>query len=508
MGWVGRGGLRGRFVVVVLAGGVSLKPLGTRIVGWGGGAGVAVSRTGGAVAWAWPSCGDPRSCNPYLDRAKPPASAGANALHRERLFRETDPRPVGSPKPSFGSASERPGRTDQRVRRTEPRMQKALHDQTREGVVAAEAQETRLPLEVLCLDPNNPRFADLDVSRRVPEDRVHEATVQDTALGRMLDERFDVEQLKQSIFHAGFLEVDRLVVVPLPESDKYVVIEGNRRVASLRSLLLDEQAGEITLPDELREKMKSLPVLVIKGETQERDALARTIQGLRHTPGVKAWGPYQQAQFVALMLDQGEGILEIKSTLGLSTVRVNSLRRVYRALEQMKADPEFGEFARPHLFSNFEEALKPPRIREWVEWDDENGKIANDQHRTYLYQWLVGEEDEDGNRLPPKIIDAKDVRLLPRLLENPPALQRFIDEPGLSLRAAAQAVPTPEPTVDWRGALVSSLSTLNHIPAVDLFSAHESDLELLSNVKSLCETLIEQLVLARDGEPQDNNVAE
>lgn len=374
--------------------------------------------------------------------------------------------------------------------------------------MSAEAKGERLPLEALCLDPNNPRYADLDVSKQVPEDRVHEATVQETALGRMLDERFDVEQLKQSILNAGFLEVDRLVVVPLPADGKYVVIEGNRRVAALLSLKADEEAGEVELPDSLKETCQSLPVLVIRGsDIPERNALARTIQGLRHTPGVKAWGAYQQAQFVGLMLGQGDSILDIKATLGLSTVRVNSLRRVHSALEQMKLDPEFGEFAKPHLFSNIEEALKQPRVRDWLEWDDELGRVMNDQHKIYLYQWMVGEEDEEGNRLPPKIVDAKDIRQLPRLLDNPPALQRFIDDPSLSLRAAAQTVPAPEPTVDWRSALVTLTNTLNHVPAVDLAAGDESDLELLDNVRKLCETLVEQVALAQQSESHEADVS-
>lgn len=358
--------------------------------------------------------------------------------------------------------------------------------------MTAQVREEQLPIEVLCLDPNNPRYADLDVSRRVPDDRIHEATVQDTALARMLDERFDVEQLKQSILSAGFLTVDRLVVTPLPQQEWYVVIEGNRRVAALRSLVRDEEEGVVTLPDALKQRMQSLPVLIVEGEKEERDALARTIQGLRHTPGVKPWGPYQQAQFVGVMLGQGQDLIDIKSTLGLSTQRVNSLRRVYLALEQMKSDPEFGDAAKPHLFSHFEEALKLPRVREWLEWDNERGVALDDQNRTLLYQWITGEEDEDGNRLPAKVIDAKDFRLLPKLLDNPGGFQRFLDEPSLSLRSATQMIPDDEPAVDWRAALASALNTLNQVPAVDMASAAEADIELLRRVRTLCSTLLEQ----------------
>jgi hypothetical protein len=360
--------------------------------------------------------------------------------------------------------------------------------------VPAEVREDRLPLAALCLDPNNPRYADLDVSKKVPDERIHEQGTQETALTRMIDGPFDIEQLKQSIVNIGFIEVDRLVVVPLSADDRFVVIEGNRRVAALLSLKADEAAGEAVLSASLQQQLMSLPVLVIdRGTADERDALARVIQGLRHTAGIKPWGAYQQAQFVGLMLSLGDSILDIKATLGMSAQRVNSLRRVHLAMEQMKDDEEFGEFAKPHLFSNIEEALKQPRVREWLDWDDEPGRMLNAQHRTYLYEWMVGEEGEDGNRLPPKVIDAKDLRLLPRLFDSPPALQRLIDEPNLSLRAAAQMVPTPEPAVDWRAALVTLTSKLGQIPALDLASATPNDVELLETVRQLANTLLDHV---------------
>lgn len=365
--------------------------------------------------------------------------------------------------------------------------------------MAVEIKEARLPLESLCLDPNNPRFADLDVAQETPEERAHEPSVQERALARMLEERFDVEQLKQSILKVGFLEVDRLVVVPLPVNDRFLVVEGNRRVAALRSLVDDEQAGIISLTAALKEKLKALPVVVIEGEGDERTAFGRRIQGLRHTPGVKPWGPYQQAQFIARLVDQGATIPEIKTTLGLSTQRVNSLLRVHRALEQMKKHEEFGELAKPHLFSNFEEALKVPRVREWLQWDDDTGQITHPDHQVYLYRWFVGEEDENGNRLPPKIIDAKDIRDFPRLLDDPPALQRFMEDPRLSLRDAARSIRT-EPSVDWRAALQDALRVLRQVPAIDIADAREADLSLIGEIGSICERLLSQSARPQGGE--------
>lgn len=63
-----------------------------------------------------------------------------------------------------------------------------------------------------------------------------------------VDDRFEVSQLKDSIRTIGFLTVDRLVVTPLG-GDRYVVIEGNRRLGAIQSLLEDPRNGEADLTE-------------------------------------------------------------------------------------------------------------------------------------------------------------------------------------------------------------------------------------------------------------------
>ena len=206
-----------------------------------------------------------------------------------------------------------------------------------------------------------------------------------------------------------------------------MVIEGNRRLAAIKSLLRDEAAGEIDLDPTTRYFIDQPPGMVIDDpDPESRNYTARVLQG-GHVASVRPWGPYQQAQLVGLMLDEGRDVGDIKETLGLSATRINSLRRVYYAREQMRRDPEYGEFAKPGLFSNFEESLKLPKVRSWLEWDDTANKALNTEHRQMLYGWFVGTE-EDGERLPSKIVDAKDIRKLPGLFENPVALQRFMED--------------------------------------------------------------------------------
>jgi hypothetical protein len=58
-------------------------------------------------------------------------------------------------------------------------------------------RETGVSIHNLYLDPNNPRFADLqDKVHPVPRERVTEPGVQEKAMVRILDERFEVDQLR------------------------------------------------------------------------------------------------------------------------------------------------------------------------------------------------------------------------------------------------------------------------------------------------------------------------
>lgn len=357
--------------------------------------------------------------------------------------------------------------------------------------MAIELEAQRLSVDQLMLDPNNPRYADLDIAGAVPDSRVGEEGVQDMALARMLESRFDVEQLKESIQNLGFLPTDQLVVVELGD-EKYKVIEGNRRTAAVKSLLQEHAAGHVSLAEGIGETLDPLPCLVIRGSADEREHYARVLQGLRHVPGVKQWGPYQQAQFVGLMLADGRPVQEVREMLGLSPQRVNSLRRVHLAMAQMRESDEYGEYARPALFSHFEEALKIPAVREWLEWDNEQGEISNAERRDLFYGWIVGVEDDQGQRHS-KILDAKDFRQLPAVLEDSRQGRRFLEEPQLGLRDAARGLPEPEPEIEWRSLLRGNLNALRQVPAVQLADATESDVDLLHRVKEACDILLHQI---------------
>ena len=109
------------------------------------------------------------------------------------------------------------------------------------------------------------RFAELQDKRQpVPRDRIVEGGVQDRALKLILAERFEVKQLKDSIRTIGFLTIDRLVVTPLPQDGKFVVIEGNRRLGAVKALLEDHRNGQENLGPEILSSLQKISVLLLE----------------------------------------------------------------------------------------------------------------------------------------------------------------------------------------------------------------------------------------------------
>ncbi|MFZ0266299.1 hypothetical protein, partial [Caulobacter sp.] len=133
----------------------------------------------------------------------------------------------------------------------------------------------------LLLDPNNYRFHDLPGYRAVTRARFAEKGVQDRAL-QFLQETpaFDLGALRESIISNGFVPFEQIVVEafsdepnqPAAETGagmdpktKYVVVEGNRRAAAIKTLLRDHEGGARDLKPDVLATIQILNVIEIKG---------------------------------------------------------------------------------------------------------------------------------------------------------------------------------------------------------------------------------------------------
>ena len=247
--------------------------------------------------------------------------------------------------------------------------------------------EAELAFEQIFLDPNNPRFWAEKATREVPDKRITDEKVQATALTNIMS--YGVRELRDSILRNGFLPLDRIVVRPIEEnSDKYVIVEGNRRFAALivlRQEIQDDTVDEDGIDEDYLEKLHNdtdkLDILIYTGG-QTHD-ISWLLQGIRHISGIRNWSPAQRARLVAEQVDEkGLGFRAAGQTFGLSAQAVGRLYRAYKALEQMRDDDEFSSKARNDYFTLFEEAIRNKDVRERMGWSNDNFKFEKSRRKT------------------------------------------------------------------------------------------------------------------------------
>ena len=351
----------------------------------------------------------------------------------------------------------------------------------------------KVKLNDLLLDPNNPRFAELgEESSPVPESRFAELKVQQAAFEKMRNPQFAVSELRDTIRELGFLPMDRLVVRKWRDSattePKYVVVEGNRRVTALKWLIFQYEEGKVQLTLEQLANYQEFEVLLLD-ESRAPQTARWILPGLRHVSGIKEWGPYQKARMVHELRQSGKSPQEVAQSLGLSTREANQLWRAFLALEQMKKDEEFGEFADATLYSYFVEVLKRANVRNWWVWDDEQQRFTNTQRLQQFYSWIRGTKGEDGeDSAQAKLPEAKSVRELSVILEDQSAMSIFTSPDGTLTRALARV--ESDTHHDLAPAILSCDSTLGALSPDSLRSMTPDDVALLTRLSERIERLL------------------
>jgi hypothetical protein len=350
-----------------------------------------------------------------------------------------------------------------------------------------------ITLDQILLDPNNPRFAELgDTADVIPESRFGEEKIQKEAFDKMKADRFDVSELRETIKTIGFLPMDKIIVKlwtknPTPKNPKYIVVEGNRRASALKWLIDLHNSGRETFVESQLNNFQNLEVLLLDHENAPSTAIW-ILPGLRHVSGIKEWGPYQKARAVFILRETGVSSQEAAQSLGLSTRAANQLWRSYLALEQMKNDEEYGEYAEPKLYSFFEEIFKRPTVRTWLIWDDNQRKFTNTTGLKEMFQWIIGEENEDGELNDPKLSEAKSIRDLGLIINNESAMAVFKSANGTLSRALARyEVDHPE---DWHPIIIKAESILAGLAPDNLRNLTDTEIGALEKLSKRITVVI------------------
>lgn len=360
-----------------------------------------------------------------------------------------------------------------------------------------ELYENKIKLEDVFVDPNNPRLLEMGFEE-VPEDRIAEEDVQKEAIANM--KKIGLKDIIEKVKKFGFLTVDRVVVRPLNE-DKFVVLEGNRRISSLKGLKEDHTRGRVSLNEGVLNSIEEFEVLVYNGVDKD---VVWLLQGLRHIKGIKDWGPVQQGKFLVEMQERRNlRPTDLATMTGLGRNTVANLIRSYKGWEQAKEDDDYGDKVDADKFSLFQEAIfKKPSLKKWLEWDDNNKKFENQENFKKLLAWYLGDEDVNNGepRLPRVNPDVRDVLSKLLLDENKSIFEEFengdisVDRAGAKMEEDKYRKDADEIKVDLDSQLVTldrMITTLQTLPIPKILEDDEKIdpfIEKLENVENIAKT--------------------
>ena len=211
---------------------------------------------------------------------------------------------------------------------------------------------TRVPVERLCLDRENPRLitADGDTS--------------DEAIVAHLYRSADLGELLQSIAANGYLDIEPLIVIG-DRGNRLIVLEGNRRLATIRLFREPELRARVEkrgrmrlaipeMPEEIRETLDHVSVYRV-----ESAAEARAFIGFKHINGAARWESYAKAKFAAKWYkDEGTCLEDIANRIGDKHDTVKRMVNAIYVLEQAESrcvfcldDRMTARFSFSHLYT-------------------------------------------------------------------------------------------------------------------------------------------------------------
>lgn len=246
-------------------------------------------------------------------------------------------------------------------------------------------------LEQLFLDPNNYRFLDDEMYVPVPEEAITQQSIQQRCM-RMLIGRGqeNISDLKASFYSNGFLDLEPIQVRALFD-DKYLVLEGNRRIATLKYFYDLYSNSEATGKIE-KTSFENIKISVVDAKDSQEHLIT---MGLHHISGKKRWNPLNQSQMVKdLYSKYGMPVDEICNSLGVSKQFVNKCLRVLALIDSYKKS-DFGDQFQTNKYSFFEEILKSVNIREWLGWSNETMQCENKENEYRLFSWFSSIEDDE-----------------------------------------------------------------------------------------------------------------
>ena len=341
-----------------------------------------------------------------------------------------------------------------------------------------------ISISKLLLDPNNYRFLDRKKFKKKAATRFHEESVQRATL-ESLEQSYQLDELKHSILTNGYVPMERIIVVPYtPKSGMFLVVEGNRRVAALKSILKEEQEGVTKLTDKQRASFSDIPCAVLKSSGDKLKHAERVIMGIRHIAGPKEWGAYQQALLVSELKDiEGVEFQGIGEMLGISSVEAARRYRAIGALKAMEQDELFAKKAEPGFYRLFHELVSLPDVRKRFGWSSEENSFTDIDKARQFFELICSDGKQDA-----KLQTYSDVRKLKSVVGHMKAEDCLFD-PEQPLSEAIRLGEQGKKTTDVSDLLDEAKAALSDIGFLQASKMQASDIAVIEELIQLLEQL-------------------
>lgn len=247
----------------------------------------------------------------------------------------------------------------------------------------------------LYFDIDNPRLIEFNITQYTSEERILD----------VLWTYMAVDEIVMSILAHGFFEHEAIYAVS--EQNKLIVVEGNRRLAAVKSILhpemvkrhrMDKFVPKIT-EEKISKLNEGIPVIVL----ENREKAWRYI-GFKHVNGAAKWGSYAKAQYIySVHENYGMSLDEIAEQIGDAN---NTVKKLFQGLMVIKEAEKRASFQTDDTyngriyFSHLYTAIGYDGFRNYlnITFKDDGSIIIPDDRTKNLKNimtWLYGIKSED-----------------------------------------------------------------------------------------------------------------
>ncbi len=260
----------------------------------------------------------------------------------------------------------------------------------------------RVSPDDLLYDPENPRFGDDFKAKSNQQDQI-----QKYLFGRP---NF-ASELVDSFLENGFIEYEPLVVRPV-SGDKWLIVEGNRRLAAIKHI----RSHPLEYAPAAIQRLDLVPVITFpSAQNATAKNNIRVYLGVRHLFGFREWPPYSKALFLDAEINRS-GLPKILKEMRLTKDTVRRLVVPLRLL--LKTDTLL---ANNEDFWVLAEALTRTGTKQFISLninpDTYDVVSVNKSRFLELLEFLYGKKVKQARDPATKVVsETREVKLLAKVL--------------------------------------------------------------------------------------------